>query len=83
MNEVNPTSKLVCPLWNGQDRRFRARHYAAWRLPCCQCGRDVAISRSKKKQADAQNLQFICEQCDLIEKQKLTIDDTDETDQHR
>lgn len=57
---------IVCPLWNEQDHRFSARHYAAWQRKCRGCGRDVAVSRQQKQQADTGNLQFVCEQCSFL-----------------
>lgn len=67
MSDEAAGGDIVCPQWNEQDRRFRARHYGAYVRKCRVCGSDVAVSRQKKKQADAENLQFICEPCDLIE----------------
>jgi hypothetical protein len=66
MSDTGPAGDIVCPLWNEQDRRFRARHYGAYVRKCRCCGREVAVSRLKKKQADAENRQFVCEQCDLV-----------------
>ena len=65
MSETEHTGDIVCPLWDVNNRRLVARHYAAWRLRCHCCGREVAVSRLQKKQADVENLKFICEQCDL------------------
>jgi hypothetical protein len=65
MSEEHQAGDIVCPPWNEHDHRFVARHYAAYPRKCRVCGCEVAVSRQKKKQADAENLQFICEQCDL------------------
>jgi hypothetical protein len=65
MSDSAPRGDIVCPAWNRQDHRFVARHYAAYPRKCRTCGCEVAVSRQKKKQADAENLRFICEQCDL------------------
>lgn len=69
MNDEHP-GNVVCPQWNEQDRRFRARHDGAYVRKCRVCGSEVAVAHRKKRQADAENLQFICEQCDLIERTK-------------
>jgi len=68
LSEAAPGGDVVCRQWNEQDRRFRARHYGAYQRKCRVCGCQLAVSRQQKQQADAQNLQFICEQCDLIER---------------
>ena len=65
MSEEAPSGDIVCPQWNEHDRRFRARHYGAYVRKCRCCGSEVAVSRQQKKRADAENLQFICEQCEL------------------
>jgi len=68
LSEEASPGDIVCPQWNEQDRRFRARHYGAYVRKCRVCGSEVAVSRGKKKLADAEGLQFICEQCELIER---------------
>jgi hypothetical protein len=65
-DEDHPGLDIVCPPWNEQDHRFAARHYAAWQRKCRLCGCDVSVSRQQKKQADADNLQYICQQCSLL-----------------
>jgi hypothetical protein len=70
MSGTEPAGDIVCPLWDLNDHRFRARHYAAWQRKCRCCGREVAVSRLQKEQAEKENLQFLCQQCDLVEKTK-------------
>jgi hypothetical protein len=41
----------------------------------------VAVSRQQKRKADGENLQFICEQCDLIGKDKVSSAREDNRDE--
>ena len=66
MSEVFKT--IVCPLWDVSDHRFQARHYKAWTRKCCRCGRNVAVADSLRQQADSEEVRFLCEQCDLVQK---------------
>ena len=68
--DERPARDIVCPQWNEQDRRFRARHYGAYVRKCRVCASEVAVSRQQKKQADAEGLQFICEACELVERSR-------------
>jgi len=57
---------IVCPLWDINNHRFRARRYTAWTRKCYRCGRDLAVADSLKRQADSEDVRFVCEQCALI-----------------
>jgi hypothetical protein len=69
VGEINEA--IVCPLWDSQDHRFHARHYTVWTRKCRRCQRDVAVADALKRQADAGEVQFLCEQCDLGGKSKV------------
>src|ERR1017187_1050407 len=57
---------IICPLWVGNDDRFRSRHYHAWDRPCGLCGRKVVLSDAVKRQLQSNSgSAIVCEQCAL------------------
>jgi hypothetical protein len=62
--------RIVCPVWDSNDKRFQSRHYQAWDRRCGFCDRTIVVSNANKEKLDSTSeTVLICEQCDLVRAQ--------------